>query len=295
MVSLAPDATAQFLLWHSSPIPYHRYMNWVCQCAAVIPCFNEGKQIARVVADVRGYLPKVIVVDDGSTDDTAEKAHSAGAEVIRHQANCGKGVALQSGWKRAREQGFFWAMTLDGDGQHAPGDIPGFFDCAENSDSKLVVGNRLADAQGMPWVRRQVNRWMTRRLSELTGEALADSQCGFRLVHLETLAQLPIVTSRFEIESEMLAAFLAAGCPVRFVPVEVIYNSGGSKIHPVLDSWRWFRWWLAESWKIRAGHGFNSVSAPAIQCASRNTATHLPVPLPPDAPFPATPAGESRV
>ncbi len=266
-------------------------MDWVCQCAAVIPCFNEGTQIARVIAGVHGYLPKVIVVDDGSTDDTAQAARSAGAEVVRHQANCGKGAALQSGWKRARDLGFIWAMTLDGDGQHAPGDIPRFFNCAERSETKLVIGNRLGDPQGMPWVRRQVNRWMTRQLSGLTSEPLADSQCGFRLVHLETLAQLGMVTSHFEIESEMLVTFLAAGCAVEFVPVEVIYNLGGSKIHPVLDSWRWFRWWLAQSWKIR---GLNAACAPATQFASRNRATHLPAPLPPAAPFPATPAGESR-
>ncbi|HEX3798773.1 MAG TPA: glycosyltransferase family 2 protein [Verrucomicrobiae bacterium] len=221
-------------------------MDWVCQCAAVIPCFNEETQIARVVAAVRAHLPHVIVVDDGSTDATARAAAAAGARVVRHKENRGKGAALQTGWRTARECGLSWAIVVDGDGQHAAGDIPGFFRCAEMSGAKLVVGNRLGNSAGMPWVRRWVNRWMTRRLSRLTGQRIEDSQCGFRLVHLETLAQVQISTNHFEIESEMLVSFLAAGCAVEFVPVQVIYNSGGSKIHPVRDSVRWFRWWLAQ-------------------------------------------------
>lgn len=135
---------------------------------------------------------------------------------------------------------------VDGDGQHAPEDIPGFFKRAEQTGAPLVVGNRMGDATGMPWLRRRVNGWMTRHLSRLTGVSLADSQCGFRLVHLPALAPLKLTADRFEIESEMLVAFIGAGRRVEFVPVRVIYKTGASQIRPVVDTWRWLRWRLKQ-------------------------------------------------
>jgi hypothetical protein len=135
---------------------------------------------------------------------------------------------------------------MDGDGQHAPEDIPKFFARAENKAALLVVGDRMAQCAAMPWLRRLVNRWMTRRLSALAGVHLTDSQCGFRLAHLETLLRLPLSARRFEIESETLVAFLAAGLRVEFVPVRVIYESERSHICPVKDTFRWLRWWAAQ-------------------------------------------------
>jgi glycosyltransferase involved in cell wall biosynthesis len=221
-------------------------MDWARQCAVVIPCRNEAASIGKIVSAVRLQLPSVIVVDDGSTDDTAERAFAAGAETLRHPANQGKGAALRTGWQRARDRGFAWALTMDGDGQHAPEDISAFLACAETTGATLVVGNRMNGASAMPWLRRQVNRRMSRWLSNLTGVPLADSQCGFRLVNLEALGRLPLGTRQFEIESEVLVAFLRAGCKVEFVPIEVIYKSQASKIHPLRDSWRWLRWWRGQ-------------------------------------------------
>src|ERR1051325_3219239 len=221
-------------------------MDWARTCVAIIPCFNEATAIAEGVGGVRRHLPNVIVVDDGSTDETGRKASAAGAEVIRHAKNLGKGAALRAGFRLARERGFIWALMLDGDGQHAPDDVPAFFHCAERTSATLVIGDRLSRAEGMPWLRRQTNRWMTRRLSRLTRVTLADSQCGFRLVNLDALAQLKLTTDHFEIESEMLVAFLASGKKVEFVPVQVIYKSHPSKIHPLVDTWRWLRWQMKE-------------------------------------------------
>jgi glycosyltransferase involved in cell wall biosynthesis len=221
-------------------------MDWTQQCAAVIPCFNEAESIGVVVDGVRRHLPTVIVVDDGSRDDTAEAAAKAGAEVIRLQQNAGKGAALRAGWRRALDRGFTWALNLDGDGQHAPDDVPNFFKCAEQTHVGMVAGNRMNHAEAMPWLRRQVNRWMSRRLSRFTGVPLADSQCGFRLLNLDIAARLELSTNHFEIESELLVALLAAGYRVQFVPIQVIYKSNPSKIHPLLDSCRWVRWWFAQ-------------------------------------------------
>lgn len=215
----------------------------ITKCVAVIPCFNEARTIAPLVAAVSRYLPSVIVVDDGSTDGSSSLASGVGAEVVAHRRNLGKGTALKTGLSRARERGFEWALVLDGDGQHAPGDGPAFWRCAEQTGALLVVGNRMHNAEAIPWLRRQVNRWMSRRLSRHAGRRLPDTQCGFRLVHLETWATLPLNTERFEIESEMLMAFLAAGCPVGFVPIRVIGRGRRSRIHPVTDSLRWWKWW----------------------------------------------------
>jgi glycosyltransferase involved in cell wall biosynthesis len=212
----------------------------------VIPCFNEAPAIEAVIAGVRRQLPNIIVVDDGSSDGTALKAKAAGAEVIRLGRNSGKGAALRAGWRHACQQGFVWALTMDGDGQHAPDDIPKFFDRAENSAASLVVGDRMGNAAAMPWLRRQANQWMTRRLSKLAGVRLADTQCGFRLAHLETLARFHLSARRFEIESETLVAFLAAGLRVEFVPIRVIYESGRSNISLFMDTWRWLCWWAGQ-------------------------------------------------
>ena len=217
--------------------------DWKRQCAAVIPCFNEAGRIGPVVTGVRRHLPKVIVVDDGSLDATREEATAAGAEVIRRPANAGKGSALRAGWEQARLAGFTWALSLDGDGQHAAGDIPEFFACAERTSARLIIGNRMGEGTPMPSLRRWTNRAMSRCLSNLTGAWLPDSQCGFRLAHLDNVLQFPLAAARFVIESEMLVAFLAAGEHVEFVPIQVIYGAERSKICPVLDTWRWLRWW----------------------------------------------------
>jgi glycosyltransferase involved in cell wall biosynthesis len=227
-------------------------MDWNSDCAAVIPCFNEAARIGGLTAEVQKHLGRVIIVDDGSTDRTAETAGNAGAAVLQLPNNSGKGAALRHGWRRARELGSRWVLMLDGDGQHAAEDIPKFFDCAEQTGAPLVIGNRMGNAGAMPFVRRCANRWMSRRISRLTGTELPDSQCGFRLAHLETLLDLPLHANRFEIESAMLVAFLAARKSVGFVPVRTIYEGAASKVNPVTDSWRWLRWRLAQPASLRA-------------------------------------------
>ncbi len=221
-------------------------VDWEQKCAAIIPCFNESGRIGPVVEGARRHLPNVIVVDDGSTDQTAREARSAGAQVIRQSVNGGKGSALRAGWDHARKIGFDWALCLDGDGQHSTQDIPKFFGRAGETSAQLIIGNRMDRAGEMPMLRRWANRWMSRCLSDLTGEKLSDSQCGFRLVHVESVLHLPLASSRFVIESETIVAFLAAGKHVEFVPIQVIYGTGGSRICPVRDTWRWMRWWTAQ-------------------------------------------------
>lgn len=208
-----------------------------------MPCHNEGGHVAAVVTAIRTILPTVFVVDDGSTDDTAAAAQSGGAQVLRFASNLGKGAALKTGLEHALATGFRFAITMDGDGQHDPADLPKFLEAAALDNADLVVGDRMEDARAMPWLRRQVNRWMSRRLSRRAGRELPDTQCGYRLVRLAAWRELDLRTTGFEVESEMLLAMIRAGRRVRFVPVRTVYRSGGSKIHPLRDTIRWFRWW----------------------------------------------------
>lgn len=217
--------------------------------AVVIPCLNEAKEIFSLVTAVRKFLPNVIVFDDGSIDDTAALAAKAGAEVLRNKTSLGKGMVLNAGFKHARERGFQFTLAMDGDGQHAPSDIPKFLAAMERAP--LVIGNRMENCAQMPWLRRFVNRWMSQRLSQIAGKNLPDTQCGFRLVDLETWSRLDLRTSHFEIESELLLGFVAAGHAIEFVPIEVIYKNEQSKIHPVRDTIRWFRWWKTARQKFQ--------------------------------------------
>ena len=218
-------------------------MNWPARCAAVIPCRDEETSIAWLVREVRQYLPLVVVVDDNSGDETAARAAEAGAQVIRRSVNPGKGAAIKAGVVAALAQNCAWVLTLDGDGQHGPEDIPAFLRRAEESGAPLIVGNRMHRAEDLPWLRRRVNRWMSRRISQIAGRSLPDSQCGFRLINLKAWTGLRLETDHFEIESEMLLAFVQAGYQVEFVPIQVIGKGGRSRIHPVTDSWRWLKWW----------------------------------------------------
>jgi glycosyltransferase involved in cell wall biosynthesis len=218
-------------------------VNWAEGCAAIIPCLNEAARIEKVVREVRKFLPAVILVDDASSDDTGKLAAGAGAEVLRlGNTPSGKGAALRRGWELARQRGFAWVLCLDGDGQHAPGDIPVFFECAAQTGADLVVGNRMAQPAGMPLVRRWTNQFMSWRLSRLAGQRLLDTQCGFRLINLAALGQVNLRTSHFEIDSETLLAFAEAGRKIAFVPIQVIYRDEESRIRPWRDAWRWFAW-----------------------------------------------------
>jgi glycosyltransferase involved in cell wall biosynthesis len=264
-------------------------VHWPTSCCIIIPCFNEQNRIAEVVSAVRTHLPVVFVIDDGSTDATAEIASAAGATVLRHSINLGKGAALRAGCANALSAGFLWVLTLDGDGQHASADIPRFLSYAENTDARLVVGNRMADLRAMPWLRRVVNKWMSRRLSDFSGIEVPDSQCGFRLINLHDWSRIEAATNHFEVESETVVGFARAGFKVGFVPVQTIYKAAQSKIHPLADTLRWLRWYwkTAISENGRQVGAFVTSSSLEARAATHNTTTlsnsssqpNLPVPL----------------
>lgn len=209
--------------------------------AAVVPACNEGRHIRQVVEGARVHLENVIVIDDGSNDDTAEKAASAGAEVIRHDKNQGKGMALQHGFDRARERGFALIVCLDGDRQHDPEAIPDFIETYQRTGIPVLVGNRMTDLGCMPFVRRVTNRFMSWILCRYMKQYVPDTQCGYRLYRTDVLPFVAASSSRFAAESEILLHIAERGIRIGNVRVKTIYGDEQSKVSPLRDTVRFIR------------------------------------------------------
>src|SRR4051812_11660821 len=149
--------------------------------AAIIPAFHEEKHVADVVRRTRAFLNNVLVVDDGSTDQTSQRAREAGAEVIVHPQNRGKGETIKTGLRHWYDRGARMVVILDADGQHPPEEIDRFIRAADGiAPSKFFIGTRMKDVSKMPPVRRWVNRYMSRKISRVCGQEIPDTQCGFR-------------------------------------------------------------------------------------------------------------------
>lgn len=207
----------------------------------LIPAYHEGGRIGAVVREVLPFCARVVVVDDGSADDTAAAAREAGATVLVHACNQGKGAALQTGFDYAREQGAAFVLTMDGDGQHAPADIPGFLAAFARGDAKVLIGNRMEDPKAMPFVRRMTNRFMSWLLSRKMGQRVPDTQNGFRLYRTDVLPDMSGGEARFAAESEILLILARHGVRIGSVPVRIIYGDERSKIRPVRDTLRFIR------------------------------------------------------
>lgn len=209
---------------------------------AIVPCYNEEANIARVVQAVRKHLDVCIVVDDCSTDGTFKAASAAGARVLRHELNMGKGMALKHGFALAAASGCSAAVTLDGDGQHDPEEIPRFLSAFETGRFDIVLGDRMGDLASMPWVRRLTNRFTSWCVTRMAGVPIRDSQVGFRLISLDTWQALNLAGRRFDLESEIIIKACRNGARVTAVPIRTIYNgTENSKIRPLADTYRFFR------------------------------------------------------
>ncbi len=211
------------------------------EICVLIPAYNEEKAIAGVVERARRAARKVVVVDDGSSDRTAEMAEKAGAEVIRHGVNRGKGVALRNGCRQIFGEGWDRLIVVDGDGQHPPEKIADFVRVADETSAAIVVGNRMADISTMPAIRFYTN-WLTSAvISRLIGQKVPDSQCGFRLIRKDAMEAIDLATSNYDTESEMLIEAGRKGFAIASVPIPTIYAGAVSKIRPGRDTWRFIR------------------------------------------------------
>ena len=199
---------------------------------ALIPGFNEGPRIASVVRAAAAHLP-VLVVDDGSRDDTASQAQTAGATVIEQRPNQGKGAALRAGFGRALADGAEAVMTLDADGQHDPAEIPAFLAAwAVEPRPDLVIGRR--DFRQMPFVRRLSNVIGGRAFSWAVGQSVPDNQSGYRLISRRIMeATLASDEGGFEFEVEMITTCIRMGGTIAWVPIRTIYAGEPSHIRPL--------------------------------------------------------------
>ncbi len=210
---------------------------------AVLPAFNAAAHLPALLAELRRREPElqVLVVDDGSADGTAMAAAEAGAKVIRHAVNRGKGAALATGFAWARERGLEWLHTLDADGQHLPAELPRFREAALREGLDVVVGTRMADVGTMPWLRKATNRVTSWTVSRLAGCPIPDSQSGFRLFRVALLHDLVLRTTRYDTESEILVRLAWRGARIGSVPITAVYGEEKSSIDPLVDTWRFLR------------------------------------------------------
>jgi len=199
---------------------------------ALIPGYNEGPRIGIVVRAALEHLP-VIVVDDGSSDDTAARAREAGATVIEQRPNQGKGAALRAGFRRAIDAGYDAVLTLDADGQHDPTEIPRFLEAwAVEPSPDLVIGRR--NFRAMPPMRRLSNELGGRAFSWAVGRPIPDNQSGYRLVSRRLMeATLGSDEGGFEFEVEMITTCIRLGGMIAWVPIRTIYAGEPSHIRPL--------------------------------------------------------------
>ncbi|MDH4230418.1 MAG: glycosyltransferase family 2 protein [Nitrospirota bacterium] len=205
----------------------------------VIPAYNEARRISSVIRGAREHINDVIVVDDGSGDATAELAQKAGAYVLRHDLNRGKGMALRTGFSHVMKRGYRAVLTLDADGQHDPSEIRKFLSAFQENSGDVIIGSRLWDKAAIPRYRYIPNQIGIFCISKAAGCRIEDTQSGFRLYRKEVLDALNLVTTGFETETEILIKAGKKGFKIHHLPVSAIYHSDyTTNFRPVRDFYR---------------------------------------------------------
>jgi glycosyltransferase involved in cell wall biosynthesis len=207
----------------------------------LIPAFNCAATIAAAVGGARGCVSTVIVVDDGSADDTAVRAKDAGAEVVQHVANQGKGAALQTGMRTLAKRDVARVLTMDGDGQHLGDQIAVLLQASDAEPDALVIGARLVDPTLVTPMRGFGNRFANRWVEIACGQVLPDTQSGFRVYPLRATLALGTRARHFAFETEVLIRAARAGIKIRSVPVRTFYPPVAERVshfHPVIDTVR---------------------------------------------------------
>ncbi len=216
--------------------------------AVLIPAYNASRSLRGVIEGVKGYGLNILVVDDGSTDATAEIAGKLGIHVLRHKVNRGKGMALQTGFRSLLHQGYRAVITIDADGQHDPSFISQFIRVYQEGRGELIIGSRTREFGEMNWLRRFWNRLAAKAVSKLTGTPITDTQSGYRLIKGEVLRGLPLCASGYEGELELLIKACKRGHSVVEIQVTTHYADGRPTSHfrPVRDTWLICRTFLQE-------------------------------------------------
>jgi glycosyltransferase involved in cell wall biosynthesis len=205
---------------------------------ACIPVYNEEKIIGEIVKKCMNYVDKVIVCDDGSTDNTARVAKENGAHVIQHKKNTGKGSAMRSLFKSALENNGDVIVTIDGDGQFLPEEIPIIMDPVLKNQSDIVIGYRFDDKTEMPTYRRIGNKMLDKISNFASDLPFRDTQSGFRAYSKKAIQMIKFTADGFGADSEILIDASRKELIISEEKITVIYNTGGktSTQHPITHS-----------------------------------------------------------
>lgn len=208
--------------------------------AILIPALNGARLVGQLAQQCRAWSESVVVIDDGSTDGTSEEARGAGAIVLRHERNRGKGAALKTGFRWALGEGFDGVVTLDVDGQHLPSEIPKLLRAREETGADLIIGDRAHLFEHMLPRRRMANRFSAWSISMSSRTLVRDSQSGFRFYSARLLRSVELRTNGFDLESEAIVRAGLGGFKVTSVPIELGFVDGITTSHyrPVADTLR---------------------------------------------------------
>ena len=211
----------------------------------IIPCFNVAQTIGAILKELNKRPIDVVLIDDGSADATVEIAGCYQAVILKNKGNLGKGLSLRKGFDYALACGYATIITMDGDGQHLPEDVDSFLKAGlVRPEVDIVIGNRMDNPLGMPFIRRLTNRIMSRLLSAIAHQEIPDSQNGFRLIKSRALASLNLESARFEIESEIIIKASLQGAKIISIPVRSVYKNSPSSINPFWDTFRFIKFIL---------------------------------------------------
>jgi glycosyltransferase involved in cell wall biosynthesis len=218
--------------------------------AVIIPAYNAGATIAELIERTSRFVCRedIVVIDDGSCDQTLELAGRTGAVILSHEANKGKGEALKSGFGYVQNRDYQAVISLDADLQHDPECIPDFVRQA-NRFSGIIIGTRRRDLKIMPFGRWLSNNLTSAIVSVLAGQTIRDSQSGYRLISTQVLKSIRLDSKRYDLESEILIKAKRKGFEIAERPIATIYAGGESSIRPLVDALRFIRlmwrslWW----------------------------------------------------
>lgn len=203
----------------------------------VIPAFNESLRLPSVLRKLKRLPVDTIVVDDGSADGTSAVVRAESAILVRHDVNRGKGEAIRSGLRRALGGEWREIVTLDGDGQHDPDEMPVLIEALRSRGADVVIGNRMHSLKGMPYTRVYCNQRGSAIVSTVCGQHIPDALIGFRAMTRRAVERtLPhLKARRYEIDPEILIQAAFAGLKIESERVTCIYGSEVSRIRPLID------------------------------------------------------------
>jgi len=212
-------------------------LNKVC---ILIPAYNAEQTLGFVLEKIRPLGLDMIVVNDGSVDETKRVAVEYGAPLLEHPSNLGKGAALRTGFSYILEKGYQVVITLDADGQHNPSEIPSLLKIFQSVKPDILIASRAGEFGRMTFLRRFWNRLAARAVARLCHSDITDSQSGFRLIRAEILKEIPLLTSGYEMELELLIKACKKDFNVLSVPTIPPKPDGTAFSHfkPVADTWK---------------------------------------------------------